>query len=71
MLEQELSDKDWITGDYSIADIAIAPWLRALDFYQARELLGWDALTNVPAYLERFLERPAVQRGLNSPKRPE
>ena len=43
----------------------------ALDFYQARELLGWDALTNVPAYLDRFLERPAVQRGLNSPKRPE
>ena len=71
VLEQELSDKDWITGDYSIADIAIAPWLRALDFYQARDLLGWDALTNVPAYLERFLERPAVQRGLNSPKRPE
>ena len=71
VLEQELATKDWIAGDYSIADIAIAPWLRALDFYQAKPLLGWDDLKNVPAYLDRFLERPAVQRGINKPKRPE
>jgi len=50
--------------------MAIAPWLRALDFYQAKDTVGWNDLKNVPAYLNRFLERPAVQRGLNIPERP-
>ncbi len=71
VLETSLDGKDWIAGDYSIADIAIAPWLRALNFYEAKEMVGWDDLKAVPAYLDRFLERPAVQRGLNIPKRPE
>lgn len=70
VLEGELEGRDWIAGEYTIADIAIAPWLRALDFYQAKELVGWDDLKNVPDYLDRFLERPAVQKGLNSPARP-
>ena len=71
VLEGALEGKEWISGEYSIADIAIAPWLRALDFYGARDTVGWGDLKNVPAYLDRFLERPAVQRGLNTPKRPE
>ena len=70
VLESELEGKDWIAGDYSIADIAIAPWLRALDFYGVRDQVGWNDLKNLPAYLERFLARPAVQRGLNIPARP-
>lgn len=67
VLEKELSDKDWIAGEYSIADIAIAPWLAALEFYQAKDLVGWDELPNVNAYLERFLARPAVQKGRTIP----
>ena len=70
VLEGALDSNDWIAGDFSIADIAIAPWLRALDFYQAKDLVGWNDLKAVPAYLDRFLERPAVQRGLNIPPRP-
>lgn len=70
VLETSLDGKEWLSGDYSIADIAIAPWLRALDFYGAKELVGWNDLKAVPAYLDRFLERPAVQKGLNSPARP-
>lgn len=70
VLETSLESNDWIAGDYSIADIAIAPWLRALDFYGAKEIVGWNDLKTVPAYLDRFLERPAVQRGLNIPPRP-
>ncbi len=70
VLDGALDGKEWISGDYSIADIAIAPWLRALDFYGAKEIVGWDDLKNVPAYLDRFLERPAVQTGLNTPQRP-
>ena len=71
VLEKELEDKDWIAGDFSIADIALAPWLRAPENYGALDLVGWSELKNVPAYLDRFLERPAVQRGLNIPPRPE
>ena len=71
VLEKELEGQDWITGEYSIADIAIAPWLRAVrDFYGAGEVLQVDKLPNVTAYLDRFLARPAVQAGLNIPPRP-
>ena len=31
--------------------------------------VDWGSLTNVPAYLERFLARPAVQRGMEQPPR--
>ncbi|MBT8460404.1 MAG: glutathione S-transferase N-terminal domain-containing protein [Boseongicola sp.] len=67
VLEGHLEGRDWVAGEYSIADIAIAPWLRALDYYGTKDMLGWDELTHVPAYLDRFLARPAVQRGLKIP----
>ncbi|OAN87009.1 glutathione S-transferase family protein [Sulfitobacter geojensis] len=69
VLERELAGKDWITGNYSIADMAIAPWLRALDFYGAKDVLGWDDHKNLVAYLDRFTARPAVQTGLVTPPR--
>ena len=69
VLDKELEGKDWIAGEYSIADIAIAPWLRALDFYGAREVVGWEEHKNLVAYLDRFLARPAVQVGLVTPPR--
>lgn len=70
VLNKQLDGKDWITGDYSIADIAIAPWLRTLrDLYAAGEAVGLDDNKNVTAYLQRFLDRPAVQRGLVQPPR--
>lgn len=70
VLEGALAGRDWIAGDYSIADMAIGPWLRTLrDFYKAAEIVGWSELTHVPAYLDRFLARPAVQAGLIRPAR--
>jgi len=69
VLEGQLDGKDWIAGEYSIADIAIGPWLRGLEIYGAHEVVGWNNYPNVIAYLERFLARPAVQRGLNIPAR--
>ncbi|GGE09015.1 GST-like protein [Gemmobacter megaterium] len=70
VLDGQLAGRDWVAGEYSIADMAIAPWLRTLrDFYKAGDIAGWGALQNVPAYLERFLDRPAVQRGLLQPAR--
>jgi GST-like protein len=71
VLDGALAGRDWIAGDYSIADIAIGPWLRTLrDFYKAGDIAGWQDLKNVPAYLDRFLARPAVQKGLTIPARP-
>jgi len=69
VLEGQMDGKDWITGEYSIADMAIAPWLRALDFYGTKELMGWDDHKNLVAYLDRFTARPAVQTGLVTPPR--
>lgn len=69
VLEAELAGKDWITGDFSIADIALAPWINSLDFYGARPLVGWDALPNLQAYVARFYARPAVDRGKSIPAR--
>jgi GST-like protein len=71
VLEQRLEGRDWIMDAYSIADMAIAPWLNALDFYGAKEVLGYNDLKNVPAYVERFYARPAVAKAKNIPPRPE
>jgi GSH-dependent disulfide-bond oxidoreductase len=71
VIEQRLDGRHWIMDDeYTIADISMLGWVRNLiGFYEARELVAFDSLTHVPAWLERGLARPAVQRGLNIPKR--
>jgi GSH-dependent disulfide-bond oxidoreductase len=71
VLDTRLEGRDWIMGDdYTIADIATLGWVNNLiTFYEARELVGFDGLANVPAWLERGLARPAVQRGLKIPAR--
>lgn len=71
VLEGRLAGRDWIMGDYSIADVSMLGWVRNLvGFYGARELVDFDSLKNVPAWLDRGLARPAVQRALDIPKRP-
>jgi GSH-dependent disulfide-bond oxidoreductase len=72
VLETRLEGRDWLMGaDYTIADVATLGWVRNLvGFYGAGELVDYAALRNVPAWLERGLARPAVQRGLEIPKRP-
>ena len=69
VLDGHMEGRDWVAGDYSIADMAIVPWLRSLDFYGAREVTGWHEHGNLVAYLDRFLARPAVQKGLVTPPR--
>lgn len=70
VLDGALEGKDWIAGNYSIADMAIAPWVNALNFYETKEHVGFYDLKNVPAYLDRFMARDAVKKGLNIPARP-
>ena len=69
VLERRLEGRDWIMGDaYSIADIAIFPWVRNLvGFYGAADLVGFGDFPNVARVLERFLARPAVVKGLTIP----
>ena len=67
VVEAELDGKDWIAGGFSIADIAIAPWLNALEYYCIQEATGYHDLKNVPAYVDRFIARPAVQKGKSIP----
>jgi GSH-dependent disulfide-bond oxidoreductase len=72
VLDKHLAGREWIMDDeYTIADIASFPWINNLvGFYGARELVGFDDFANVKRVLAAFLERPAVVRGLNIPKRP-
>ena len=69
VLDRRLAGRAWVMGDdYSIADIAIFPWIRNLiGFYEAGELVGFDDFKEVGRVLEVFVARPAVQRGLTIP----
>lgn len=60
VLDQRLADRDYVAGEYSIADMAIIGW--ALGWKQQQ--IDIDALPNAKAYIERVSSRPAVQRAL-------
>lgn len=72
VLDGHLQGRQWIMGDeYTIADMATWGWVNNLQgFYGAGELVGFDDFANVKRVLAAFLARPAVQRGLQIPKRP-
>jgi GST-like protein len=71
VLEARLEGRAWIMGDdYTIADIAVFPWVRNLiGFYGAGELVGFADFPNVQRVLDAFVARPAVARGLEIPNR--
>jgi GSH-dependent disulfide-bond oxidoreductase len=63
ILDARLADRDFLAGDYSIADIAHFCWARTA---------GWTGVATAPfPHLSRWLDtiaaRPAVQRGLKVP----
>jgi GST-like protein len=58
--EAQLATTPYLAGDYSIADIASFPWLRA-----SKQLgLDLEKLPRLSAWLDTVGQRPAVQRGL-------
>ena len=67
VLNRQLADNEWIAGDeYSIADMAIAPWYGALAkgmVYEAGEFLQGASYTHVVRWMDAFSARPAVIRG--------
>ena len=71
VLNQHLEGRQWVMGDdYTIADIAIFPWVRNLvGFYGAADLVGIADFPQVTRVLEAFVARPAVIAGLGIPSR--
>ena len=71
VLNQRLETRAWVMGDaYTIADIAIFPWVRNLiERYHAGDLVGMQDFAHVTRAQAAFVARPAVQRGLTVPQR--
>ncbi len=71
VIDARLEGRSWLMGDaYTIADIALFPWVRNLiGFYGAAELVQFADFSNVARTLEAFNSRPAVVRGLAIPAR--
>ena len=71
VLNKRLEGRAWMMGDtYTIVDMAIFPWVRALvGFYDAGALVGIEDFPHVTRTMEAFLARPAVIKGLDIPKR--
>jgi GST-like protein len=69
VLNQHLAGRAWMMGDdYTVADIAIFPWVRNLvGFYEAGDLVGFADFPEVARVLAAFVARPAVVRGLAIP----
>ncbi len=69
VLNQHLAGRTWMMGDdYTVADIAIFPWVRNLvGFYEAGDLVGFADFPEVARVLAAFVARPAVVRGLAIP----
>jgi len=71
VLNIHLADREWMMGtQYTIADMAIFPWVRGLlGFYDAGELVGIGDFPHVTRVLNAFTSRPAVIKGVDIPKR--
>jgi GSH-dependent disulfide-bond oxidoreductase len=64
VLDRRLEGREFVAGDYSIADIAIWPWISRFQ-WQRVEL---KQFLNVARWYESIAKRPAVQRGYQVPK---
>ena len=60
VLDTRLSEVEFVAGAYSIADMAIFPWVR---FPALRDQIGH--FKNVTRWLDALEARPAVRRGLD------
>ena len=65
VLDRRLADRDYVAGDYSIADIAIWPWISRFEWQQ----IDLNACPNVKRWYVAIAGRPAVQRGYDVPKK--
>ena len=69
VLNARLEGKNYFAGDeFTIADIAMFPWIQAGSMFPFTADLPLDANPNLKAWLERVRARPAVQKGLTIPE---
>jgi len=64
VLDGQLSEREYLSGEYSIADIATYPWVARYDWHKV-DLAEFPA---VKRWFERVGARPAVQRGMQVPQ---
>jgi GST-like protein len=64
VLDRRLADREFVAGEYSIADMAIWPWISRFEWQQ----MDLGEFPNVRDWYVRIAERPAVQRGYQVPK---
>jgi len=60
VIEQRLVDRDYLGGEYSIADIASWPWVRSHERFEQ----PLDEFPNVTRWFEAIGSRPAVTAGI-------
>ena len=60
VLNKRLADREFVAGEYSIADMAIMPWAKLWE----RQGQNLDDFPHVRRWLDTLLARPAVERGL-------
>jgi GSH-dependent disulfide-bond oxidoreductase len=64
VLDQQLADHEFVGGDYSIADMAIYPWVAIYEF----QGLTLDQHPHLKRWVEAIAQRPAVQKGMAVPQ---
>ncbi len=64
VLDKRLGEEPYVAGEYSIADIAIWPWISRFEWQQ----IDLGKYPNVKRWYEEIAARPAVQRGYHVPK---
>ena len=62
ILEKQLMDKEYIVKDYSIADIAIWPWVDRCE----RHEINLEDYPNIKRWYDKISIRPAVIKGYNA-----
>jgi GST-like protein len=62
VLDHRLRDRDYLAGEYSIADMASWPWARIWERYGQ----SIDDFPHLGRWLGRIAERPAVQRAMKA-----
>ena len=64
VLDKELGQREFLAGEYSIADIATYPWVWRHEVHQVK----LEEFPNVKRWFDAIAARPAVQRGMEIPK---
>jgi GST-like protein len=64
VLDKQLEGRDFIAGEYSIADMATWPWASRFEWQE----VDLSKFPNVRDWYLRIAERPAVQKGYQVPK---